>query len=227
MRPERYVMNMRKIAVIGVITMLGAASAILPAATAAPAPQADGSASEHQCNTGAAAAIGGLLGALAGRGKGHLAGAAVGAGIGALACTAYNYHVRKLQDANAVNAAYQQQHGSIPADSTVASYNTTLEPSTVQAGSDVTAQSTVTIVGGQNGAQPQVSEELVLITPDGKVVSSDTKPSDSISGGGEYQTNFRFTLPKGIPDGQYTVRTTLLLNGDAERTNNSSMQVIG
>lgn len=192
-----------------------------------PAPAAS-SDTQHHCNTGAAAVVGGLLGAFLGKGKGHLVGAVVGAGLGALACTAYNYHVRKLRDAQQVDAAYQQQHGALPTSNTVASYTSALQPgSTVQAGSNVSLQSTIAVVSGTNDVPPQVSEQLTLLSPDGKTLSTATKQASEITAGGEYQTNFNFDLPKGIKDGNYTVRTAVLMNGQPVRTNETPMLVVG
>ncbi len=206
--------------------------ATLPGATgptAGPANAAtSGSTAHGQCNTAAAALVGGLLGALVGNGKGHLLGAAVGAGIGALACTAYNYHVRKLEDAEPVNAAYIKQHGALPQFNTVTAYASTVQPgTTVQAGSDVAMQSTVQVVKGTQDAPPQMAEQLTLIGPDGKTLSTSTKPAAAIDGSGEYQTNFGFTLPKGVKEGQYTVQTALLMNGRAVRTNTTPVLVVG
>lgn len=190
--------------------------------------QASAAEPEHHCNTAAATVIGGLLGAIAGKGKGHLVGAAVGAGVGALICTAYNYHVRKLRDAQQVNAAYEQQHGALPASNTISSYASSLQPSsTVQAGSDVSLQSTIGVVQGTNDAPPQISQRLTLVSPDGKDLSSTTKDATAIAGGGEYQTEFNFNLPKGVKDGQYMVRTEVLMNGNPVRTSETPMLVVG
>lgn len=186
------------------------------------------SADRGHCNTGAAALVGGLLGALAGSGKGHLVGAAIGAGIGALACTAYNYHTRRLEGAEPVNAAYVQQHGELPRFNTVTAYASTLQPSaTVQPGTAVSMQSTVEVVKGTNDAPPQLAEELTLLGPDGQALSSTTKQASVINGSGEYQTDFGFTMPRGVKDGKYIVRTTLLMNGRTVRTNETPMLVVG
>jgi len=221
-------------AAIGLALGLGACAAV-PAQQegAGAAPQSAGAQAssdqpEHHCNTAAAAVIGGLLGALAGKGKGHLVGAAAGAGIGALICTAYNYHVRKLRDAQQMNSAYVQQYGMLPAANTVASYTSSLQPSsTVQAGGNVSMQSTIGVVAGTHAAPPRISEKLTLIGPDGKTLSSATKDATAITSGGEYQTNFDFNLPKGIKDGQYTVQTEVLMDGEPVRTNQTPMLVVG
>lgn len=228
MNTIRHLGNNPKLLVAGAVITLGIVSVPFESTLASPATQEMAAQPEHHCNTGAAAAIGGLLGALAGRGKGHLVGAAIGAGIGAVACTAYNYHVRKLQDAQQVNTSYEQQYGALPTSNTVATYTSTLQPSgAVQPGNDVSLQSTIGVVAGTHDAPPQVSEQLTMLSPDGQAISTATKSAAAINGSGEYQTNFDFNLPKGVKDGQYMLRTTLLMNGAPVRSNDTPMQVVG
>ncbi len=180
------------------------------------------------CNPVLAGTVGALAGALFGNGKGHLVGAAVGAGIGALACMAYNYHARKVRDAQSVEADYTRQHGSLPATNTVSSYASSMQPSgTVKTGSPVEMQSTVVVLNGTRDVQPQLAETLTLFSPDGKQLSTVTKQASDINGTGEYRTNFSFNLPKGIKDGRYVVRSSLSMNGKQVGTNEMPMLVVG
>lgn len=184
-------------------------------------------ANDSPCNTGAATAIGALAGALLGKGKGHLVGAAIGAGIGALACTAFNYHARKVRDAKAVEAEYLRQQRALPATNTVSSYSSALEPSaTVKAGSGTTLQSSIVVLDGTQDAAPQLAEKLTLVSPEGKELTTVTKHASDINGTGEYQTNFQFSLPKGIENGRYTVRSTLYMNDKPVGKNEVPMLVV-
>lgn len=193
------------------------------------APAADaGSQPSSQCNPALTGAVGALAGALFGKGKGHIVGAVVGAGIGALACVAYNYHARKVRSASSVEAEYKQQRGALPSMNTVSSYASSLQPSsTVQAGKPVEMQSSIVVVNGTRDTQPKLAETLTLIGPDGKQLSTATKQAADINGTGEYQTSFNFNLPKGIPDGRYTVRSTLTMNGRQVGSNQMPMLVVG
>lgn len=187
-----------------------------------------GAQSSPGCDPALAGAVGALAGAFFGKGNGHLVGAVVGAGIGALACTAYNYHSRKVRDASTVEAAYVQQRGALPTSNTISSYSSSLAPtSTVQSGSPVELQSTIVVVNGTHDVQPQLSETLTLFSPDGKQLSTVTKQATDINGTGEYQTNFNFNLPKGIQNGRYVVRSTLTMNNQPVETNETPMLVVG
>jgi Glycine zipper len=183
--------------------------------------------SSSPCNPGVAAGVGALAGALLGKGKGHIVGAVLGAGIGALACTAYNYHSRQVRDAKTVEADYIKQRGTLPANNTVTSYRSSLDPNgTVQAGNAVALKSSIVVVNGTRDTAPQMAETLTLFSPDGKQVSTVTKPATDVSGTGEYQTDFNFNLPKGIQNGRYVVRSTLQMNNQTVETNEMPMLVV-
>lgn len=179
------------------------------------------------CNPAVAGAIGAVAGAFFGKGNGHLVGAAVGAGVAALACTAYNYHSKQTRDAKVVSADYIRQRGALPASNTVASYTSSMAPSgTVQAGSHTELRSKIVVLNGTHDVAPQLSEALTLFSPEGKQLSTVTKKATDINGTGEYQTSFDFTLPKGIPEGRYMVRSVLFMNNRQVRSNEVPLLVV-
>src|SRR6185312_7268433 len=98
-----------------------------------------------------------------------------GAGVGAFACMAYNYHSRRVRDAQAVEAQYRQQRGALPAANTIDSYQSALVPGgTVQGGGKVEMQSRVTLLRGAHDVPPQLKEQLTLYSPDGKQLATAT-----------------------------------------------------
>ncbi len=224
--------NKQAVRAIGLVSAslvfaLVSACAQMPTRDEAPPASAGDGGQSPQCNPVVAGAIGGVVGSLFGKGKGHLVGAAAGAGIGALACMAYNYHSRQVRDARAVSAEYIHQRGALPASNTVSSYTTAMEPSsTVKAGSHAEMQSTIVVVSGRHDVAPRLSETLTLLSPDGKQLSTVTKEATDINGTGEYQTSFSFNLPKGIEQGRYTVRSTLHMNDQQVRSNEVPMVVV-
>lgn len=181
----------------------------------------------HECNPALGGAIGALAGSMFGKGKGHLAGAAIGAGIGVFACMAYNYHARKVRDAQSVEAQYRREQGTLPATNTIGAYQSELLPGeTIKSGSKAAMQSRVTLIRGTQAAAPQLKEQLTLFSPDGKQLTTVTKDATAIDGTGEYETNFDFNLPKGIQDGRYTMRSALYMDGRKVRTNEVPMLVV-
>jgi hypothetical protein len=199
-----------------------------PRPTGANTGAGSGSASAQECNPVVTGAIGAIAGSLFGKGKGHLAGAAIGAGVGAFACMAYNYHSRRIRDAQAVEAQYRHQHGTLPTDNTIDSYQSVLLPGgTVQGGGKVEMQSRVTLLRGAHDVPPQMKEQLTLYSPDGKQLATATKDVAAINGTGEYETSFDFSLPKGIQEGRYKMSSTLFMAGQKVRTNDVPMLVVG
>lgn len=185
------------------------------------------SAPAHECNPVVAGTIGALAGSLFGKGNGHIAGAAIGAGVGAFACMAYNYHSRRVRDAQAVEAQYQSERGALPAGNTIDSYQSALVPGgAVQGGGKVEMQSHVTLLRGAHDVPPKLKEQLTLYSPDGKQLVTATKDVDAINGTGEYETSFDFNLPKGIQEGRYTMSSTLYMDGQKMRTNQVPMLVV-
>jgi outer membrane lipoprotein SlyB len=186
-----------------------------------------GGGTAHECNPVIGGAIGALAGSMFGKGKGHLAGAAIGAGIGVFACMAYNYHARKVRDAQSVEAQYRHERGQLPTANTIDSYQSELLPGeTVKSGSKAAMQSRVTLIRGTQAPAPQLKEQLTLFSPDGKQLTTVTKDATAIDGTGEYETNFDFNLPKGIQDGRYTMRSALYMDGQKVRTNEVPMLVV-
>jgi predicted lipid-binding transport protein (Tim44 family) len=210
-----------------VMLVLISGCAQMPGRHASAGAAASDATSAGPCNPLVGGAIGALAGSLFGNGKGHLAGAAIGAGIGAFACIAYNYHSRKIRDAKAVEKQYAQQRGALPTNNTVTDYRSELSPATtVRSGSSAQMQSRVTVISGTRDASPKLKEQLTLYSPDGKALSTVNKQATAVDGTGEYETNFKFDLPKGIEEGRYTMRSTLFMDGKQIRTNEVPMLVI-
>lgn len=183
---------------------------------------------EGGCNPVAAGVIGAVLGAMAGKGKGHAVGAAAGAGIGAAACVAYNYHVRQLRSAPSVEQEHRTRFGDLPAQNTVDSYRSELNPSsTVLAGRPSTMRSNIVVLQGQQDRSPRLAEEIVIYGPDGRVLKRARKDASQVAGTGEYQTDFDINLPKGVVGGRWKVRSTLYMDERAVGTNDVDMLVVG
>lgn len=210
------------------VMLTGCAQMPAQSSASSTAPNDSDAGSPPSCDPVVTGTIGAVVGSFFGKsGKDKVVGAAVGAGVGALACMAYNYHVKQVRDARAVNADYVRQRGALPANNTVSSYVSEMAPSsTVKAGTQTEMQSKIVVVNGTSDVAPKLSETLTLFSPDGKQLSTVTKPAREISGTGEYQTSFVFNLPKGIKEGRYTVRSTLQMNDHTVSSNEVPMTVV-
>jgi hypothetical protein len=184
------------------------------------------------CNSFWAGAIGAVAGAATGaavtsnRGAGAAVGGAVGGAVGALGCLAYNYSTRQKRSAKQVEQAYQEKQGTLPQRTEVVSYSAALQPGTaVASGTKATLVSNIELVKGRDAPQPKVEEQVEMRSPDGKVLNRARKPAQSIDGSGEYENQFKFTLPEGVDDGIYPIALTLYVDGQEKQTRSVQMQV--
>jgi hypothetical protein len=180
------------------------------------------------CNPLVSGAIGTAVGALLGGGSNRLRGAAIGAGVGALACMAYNYHTRQTKSAQQVTDEYKAANkGVVPTAATVTRFDARVAPTdSVQAGKAVDVTSYIEVVPGTNNPKPTVEQQITLYAPDGKETANARKPANQTPGGGAFETNFRFTMPQGVPQGVYPVKSQVYVNGDPSANAETRFQVV-
>lgn len=183
------------------------------------------------CNTAGAAVglglLGAVLGAAVGGKEGALVGAAMGGAIGYATCTAYNVQSVQRRTAQQVEAQYRRDHGTLPAQPTVVNYSAGLSAPDVQRGQKFKVQSAVEVVDGSVQPVRSVREELVVYTPDGNPISNapTSKPFQAKTGG-RYENAFELTLPQGISQGQYAIKTDLFVNEQKVATRDLSAKVV-
>ncbi|MEZ5563083.1 MAG: hypothetical protein R3F27_09045 [Gammaproteobacteria bacterium] len=214
-------------------TLMRAASSAVVAAvilsSCATTPGSDQSAAASDtapgCNPLVGAGIGAVVGAIANKGKG----AAVGAAVGALGCMAINAMSKQTKPASQVESDFRKNNqGSLPAEPVVSSYQVVVQPgSTVTAGQPVTITSTSEVVSGTATPVTEIREEFALLDPSGKEQAKKSKVlTEKGAGSGGYENQFNFRLPQGVPQGAYTIRTTLYVNGAAAGTNDAKVQLV-
>jgi hypothetical protein len=191
-----------------------------------------GSGADGECNTFLAGTIGALAGAATGaavssnRGAGAAVGGAVGGAVGALGCLAYNYSTRQKRSAEQVEKAYEDKKGTLPEQTEVTSYAASLRPgSAISGGTQAMVVSNVELVKGRESPQPSVEEAVEMRSPDGKVLNRTRKSAQSIKASGEYENQFKFTLPEGVDDGVYPIALTLYVDGEKKQSRSVQMQV--
>ena len=179
------------------------------------------------CNPLVAGGIGAAIGALAGGSKNRGTGAAAGAAIGALACVAYNYATKQTKTAQQVSDEYKAKNkGTLPASATVTRFNVQVAPTAkVQAGNAVNVASNIEVVPGTSNPSPNVEQEITLFSPDGAQAGKARKPA-SQSGGGAFETSFKFSLPQGVPQGVYPVKSQLYVDGKPAAGTDTRFQVV-
>jgi len=161
-------------------------------------------------NTAAAAAIGGLFGALAG-GNNKAEGAAIGAAISAIACMAIDGSSKQTQSSADVLQDYQAHNGGkAPSTVTLMNYQGK-SPSSVNRdnGGSVEVMSTGALVVPPGQQSGQFVEEIQLSVPGEQSPVTSKKPI-AVQGGGGFEQSFKFQLGKTFPQGLYTYKTRVM-----------------
>lgn len=156
--------------------------------------------------------------------------AAVAVAVKYIADMVIDYHSKKVADEEGVAADYKNKHENLPEKPVASVYNTsTLPGSVVQTGKKVIIQSDIVVVPGREQKDTLIEERLAIFDNEDntkelksltKVVNEDTKR------GGHYTNEFSFTLPEGLPQGVYPIKTALLLNGETAQTKNADIQLV-
>lgn len=193
------------------------------------------------CDPERTAAVGAILGAVAGyalsNGNGNssaqnnramalgtLAGGALSAGI----CVAINAKTVQKQSAMAVEQKYKQQYGSLPAQTRVTQYKTDLDSMTVNVGENVVVRSELYVVEGTKLPLSSLKETLILKDSKGKVLKTITKDltQSGSSSSGEFENSFSWKFPANVSKGNYTIETELLVNGNKVANNRKILNLV-
>lgn len=171
--------------------------------------------------------LGSVLGGALGGKKGAIAGAAVGGAIGYAACAAYNVQSVQRRTAQQVETQYRRDHGALPDQPTVVNYSAGINSQSVQRGQKFKVQSAVEVVDGSVQPVRSVREELVVYTPDGNPIGNapSSKPFEARTGG-RYENAFELTLPQGVSQGQYGIKTALFVNDKEVQSRNLTAKVV-
>ena len=174
----------------------------------------DGSSSRTGQGAAAGALIGGLIGALAGGDRksvvtGALVGAAAGAVIG-------NYQDRQI--ASRAEAAKRYALESQPRLEVESNVN---NPQRVSPGSPVESQVGYTVLMPGNTQDVKVTESRTLVRGG---ESFPLSKRDVVRPQGTHMSTLKFTLPKDLPPGDYTLVTTIA-SGPLTRTVQSPLSV--
>ncbi|MFM9434723.1 hypothetical protein ACFDR9_001784 [Janthinobacterium sp. CG_23.3] len=167
-------------------------------------------------NTAAGAAVGAVAGCAlaAALGKRCAEGAAIGALVGA--AIGWSSSSEKVASAQTVNAQARREGVAVP-DDEIRLRDYQLNPSSrvAQAGG-----APLQVVGdirliGQSRRVPEVVQSMTLVKANGENASD--KPQiarvEKVDGAGQYKAIGIYKIPRGMEQGQYTVRSVLFLDG--------------
>lgn len=186
---------------------------------------------DDPCSVGATAAagaaVGALLGAFVNGKKGALQGAALGGGLAAAGCLAINVNSRQTKTAAQADRDYIRARGALPREPQVVSYTPQVSAATVKRGQPFKVNSVVELVNGSAQNVKDVREELVVLDPQGQPFKSGSKSlASNNKTGGRFENSFELTLPAGVSQGVYGVKTNLYVNGKLAATRDLRTQLV-
>lgn len=140
------------------------------------------------------------------------------------------HRAKKVADEEGVVTDYKAQHDNLPEKPQASVYNTNALPgSVVQSGKKVVIQSDIVVIPGREQKETLIQERLAIFDNEDntKELKSLTKDvNEETKRAGHFTNEFTFTLPEGLPQGVYPIKTTLFLNGEETQTINNDLQLV-
>jgi len=137
---------------------------------------------------------------------------------------------QRLAKEDEVADDYQAREGQLPPEPVATQYTTNALPGTVvEPGKEVVIKSDIVVVPGSYRKTAVIEERIAIFDNEDntKELKSLTKTVNGRSKrAGHYQNEFTFTLPEGLPQGVYPIKTELLLDGKVVDTNNNDLQLV-
>lgn len=156
--------------------------------------------------------------------------AAVAVAVTVLTKMIIKHRSERIAKAEQVAEEYKAQNNNLPAEPMATEYITkTLPGNVVEPGKEVIVQSDIVVVPGTKQKVALIEERIAIYDNEdnSKELKNFTKPvNEKTKRGGRYQNEFSFTLPEGLPQGVYPIKTELLLNGKVVDTSNNDIQLV-
>lgn len=156
--------------------------------------------------------------------------AAIGIAAKLITDMVIDYRSSTIKPEDVIASEYKTEHANLPDEPTATQYTTdTLPGKIVAPGKQVTVRSDITVVPGTRQPQALIEERIAIYDNEDhtkelntltKAVNAETKR------GGQYQNEFSFTLPEGLPQGVYPIKTELFINGQVAKKADNDIQLV-
>lgn len=141
-----------------------------------------------------------------------------------------NQRSKRVEDEKKVADDYKKTHKQLPEQAYAAEYVTNALPGTlVQPGKEVIIKSDILVVPGAKQKSTLIEERLAIYDNEDntKELKSLTKAvNKKTKKAGRYENEFAFTLPEGVPQGVYPIKTELLLDGKVVDSSETGLQLV-
>lgn len=141
-----------------------------------------------------------------------------------------NYRVMQASEEDAVVREYKLAHKALPAQPEVVKYTSSIKPGqVVKAGKPVLVGSDLVVVRGEKSKNTIIQEQLSIYdneNNDKKLISLTKPVNEKTKKSGAFKNEFKFTLPVGMPQGVYPIKTLVLVNGKAAKPVDNKIQLV-
>lgn len=141
-----------------------------------------------------------------------------------------DYRSSQTKPEDQVVQEYKKTHPSLPKEPEVIAYTSSIKPGeVVKAGKEVLVNSSLVVVPGVNSKSVDIQEKIDIHDNEknDQVLMTLTKPvNEKTKKTGAFNNEFKFTLPIGMPQGVYPIKTQILVNGKAAKPTNNKMQLV-
>lgn len=141
-----------------------------------------------------------------------------------------DYRSSQTKPEDQVVQEYKKTHPSLPKEPEVIAYTSSIKPGeVVKAGKEVLVNSSLVVVPGVNSKSVDIQEKIDIHDNEknDQVLKTLTKPvNEKTKKTGAFNNEFKFTLPIGMPQGVYPIKTQILVNGKAAKPTNNKMQLV-
>lgn len=140
------------------------------------------------------------------------------------------HRTKTLSKEDKVAKEYKAKHKELPELPLATSYTTdTLPGKVVEPGKKIMIRSDIVVVPGTQQTQTLIEETINIYDNEdhSKKLNTLTKAvNDKTKRAGHYQNEFSFTLPEGLPQGVYPIKTELLIDGKSVQTSSNDIQLV-
>ncbi|KGJ94793.1 hypothetical protein [Colwellia psychrerythraea] len=141
-----------------------------------------------------------------------------------------DFKTEEVNSEKEVKEAYLKSNKSLPKKPTVTFYKTNVDPGKiVPVGKPTTINSQLTVVAGSKSSNVDIEEKIVFFDNDDdtkEVRSLVKKVNEKTKQAGAFENSFTFTLPVGMPQGVYKIKTSLIVDGVETAPQDNEMQVV-
>ena len=125
---------------------------------------------------------------------------------------------------------YKKAHASLPSEPTLISYESSIEPGgVVNVDKDISIVSKLEVVRSLDSQTVDIQERIIIFDNEdnNKEIKSFTKTiNQETKRSGAFANEFKFKLPKGMPQGVYPIKTQVIIDGKALPPVENKMQLV-